>query len=86
MRPVTRSGTVALQPAIYSGDSKNSLAAVSPGQPFNCTSPVRLHWLLPGTYKFAVVGRDPAGNVAAPVEHSWAVAYAQGLLYTRFLG
>ncbi len=67
------------------GNASNEMREVALGQPFDCASPLYLHWLLPAAWSVSVVGRDPAGNVAAPQTYSWQVAYATGALYTRFL-
>lgn len=83
---LTSEGTVAAQPTVLSGGSRSQMVPLTLGQPFNCTSPQRLHWLLPGKWRLAVTGADPGGNVAAPVEWAWEVAYPPaGVLYTRFL-
>lgn len=56
------------------------------GQAYNCTSPQVLHWLLPGTWAFSVVGADPAGNTAPAQQVEWTVEYAEAAgMYTRFL-
>lgn len=78
------SGTVAAQRPVYAGASRMSTVPVSLGQPFNCTSPLPVRWLLPASWKVQVVGVDGAGNAAPPQEASWAVAFAAGQLYTRF--
>lgn len=83
--PPARSDTVALQPPVLRGNASNEMRAVELGQPFDCASPLYLHWLLPAAWNLSVVGRDPAGNVAAPQTYSWRVAYTQGAQYTRFL-
>ena len=48
---------------------------------FHCVS----HGMLPGAWELSVVGRDPAGNEAAPQAYPWRVAYQAGAPYTRFL-
>ena len=67
------------------GNASNEMRQVALGQAFDCASPLYLHWLLPAAWNLSVVGRDPAGNVAAPQTYAWRVAYAQGAVYTRFL-
>lgn len=81
----SHSGTAALQPLVLRGNASNEMREVVLGQAFDCTSPLHLHWLLPAAWNLSVVGRDPAGNVAAPQTYAWRVAYAQGEVYTRFL-
>jgi hypothetical protein len=56
------------------------------GEPFNCTSPQLLHWLLPASWSLSVVAADPAGNQAPPQATTWDVVFDDGAgRYTRFL-
>ena len=43
------------------------------GEPFNCTSPQTMAWLLPGQWTFQVEATDAAGNAAPPMMESWQV-------------
>jgi hypothetical protein len=62
------------------------LLQVTLGQPFNCTSPLVLHWLLPAAWSLQVVGQDLANNSADPLKVDWSVEYqAAAAPYTRFL-
>lgn len=77
--------TVAAQPSVYAGASRLATVPVSLGQPFNCSSPLPLRWMLPAAWQLQVVGVDGAGNKAAPQDAGWTVAFAAGQQYTRFL-
>lgn len=81
----TCSNTVAAQPSVYAGAARLATLAVSLGQPFNCSSPLPLRWMLPAAWQLQVVGVDGAGNKAAPQDADWTVAFVAGQQYTRFL-
>ena len=53
--------------------------AVPLGQPFPCSSPLALRWLLPATWQLEVAGRDAVGNTAPPLRLSWMVALEAGV-------
>lgn len=74
----------ALQPQVFTTAANLSAQLVALGQPFNCTSPLALRWLLPGDWRLEVVGWDAAGNAAPPLELSWTVGLNEPL-NTRFV-
>lgn len=55
------------------------------GQPFNCTSPQTVSWMLPGKWTFAVEATDAAGNTAAPSIATWEVSLDPAVRYVRLL-
>lgn len=48
------------------------------GQPFPCTSPLALRWLLPGAWQLEVAGRDAVSHAAAPLRLGWTVVLEAG--------
>lgn len=76
---------MAAQPPVYAGAARLDTQAVFLGQPFNCSSPLPVFWILPAAWQLQVVGVDGAGNKAAPQNADWTVAFVAGQQYTRFL-
>ncbi len=74
-----------LQPGVVATAGNLSEQAVPLGQPFPCSSPLTLRWLLPAAWQLEVVGRDAVGNAAPPLRLGWTVALEAGAgLATRF--
>lgn len=69
------------QQDVYDGaDSQFPLGEWVP----NCQPPLRLHWLLPGSWSFQVNATDAAGNWAEnPASKDWAVEFEPGTPYAR---
>ena len=62
-----------LQPAVVTTAGNLSEQAVPLGQPFPCSSPLTLRWLLPASWQLGVAGQDTTGSAAAPLRLSWRV-------------
>lgn len=63
----------------------NARAQYPPGEWVSgCEPPIRLHWLLPGSYRFEVNATDEAGNWAdEPSAKEWRVELEPGVAYAR---
>jgi hypothetical protein len=57
--------------------------AIQFNEPFNCTSPQTMAWLLPGQWTFQVEATDAAGNKAPPMTSSWQVAVESSITSIR---
>lgn len=52
-----------------------------------CKPPLRMHWLLPGSYSFQINASDEAGNWAGePASRDWTVQFEPGTPYVRITG
>eukprot|EP00887_Chlorella_sp_A99_P001740 scaffold19.g1740.t1 len=72
-----------LQAAVWEGDVNTQQIVI--GQPFECSSPLDFHWLLPGAWSVQVTATDAAGNTAPSLSYRWLVALDSAKQYARLL-
>lgn len=79
-----------LQAGVVTTAGNLSEQAVPLGQPFPCSSPLALRWLLPAAWQLEVTGQDAVRRTAAPLRLSWTVALEAGagpaVRFTRCAG